>query len=102
MMVGVVSAKHAGVTTTAIALATAAVNVYDPLLVECDPAGGDLAAATGHPLDPGLLALAAAGRHTLDVETAVAHCQQLPTAVSVLMAPASSTPEPPASNGRPG
>jgi hypothetical protein len=89
MMVGVVAAKHAGATTTALALASAGVDIGSPLLVEADPAGGDLAASTGLSLEPGLLTLAANGRHSLDASTVDSHCQHLNTDVSLLFAPMS-------------
>lgn len=89
MMLGVVAAKHAGATTAAMALAAAAVDGAPPLLVEADPAGGDLAATTGASLDPGLLTLAAAGRRGLTEDAVLAHTQHLDSRVAVLFAPVS-------------
>lgn len=87
----VVSAKHSpGATTTAAALATAATDDGPVLLVEADPAGGDLAARHRLSLDPSLVSLAAAGRHRVDLDASVdGHCQPLPAGPTVLLAPAS-------------
>jgi Mrp family chromosome partitioning ATPase len=55
------------------------------LLVEADPAGGDLAARFGLPVEPGLATLAAAGRRALAPQLVEAHVQQgagLPMLVS--------------------
>lgn len=65
-VVALCSAKHSpGSTTLALALACAATEVDEPLplVVEADPAGGDLAAHLGLPVSPGLVGLAAAFRH---------------------------------------
>lgn len=51
------SVKSAGVTTTALLLAVLAAELR-PVLVECDPAGGDVAARRGLPTGPGLAELA--------------------------------------------
>jgi hypothetical protein len=59
---GLISPKHApGTTTASVALARAAGD--GALVIEADPAGGDIAARAGIPLEPGLLSMAAAGRH---------------------------------------
>ncbi len=78
-----------GVTTTAVALA--AVWPRRALLVEADPAGGDLvyrsAAAHGGPLDPntGLLSLAATARRGLAAEQVWDHAQPLAGGLEVLV-----------------
>ena len=62
-LVALVSAKRSpGVTTAAVALASVW-PVRPALVIECDPAGGDLAADAGLPLEPGLTSLAASRRH---------------------------------------
>ena len=66
-VVAIVGAKHSpGATTLAVALASAAPVDQRALVVEADPAGGDIAARAGMSLDPGLLTLAAAGRRGVD------------------------------------
>lgn len=83
-----VSAKHSpGVTTAALAFAAASAQDRATVVIEADPAGGDVAARVGLALDPGLVSLAAAGRHegrALNVEE---HCQPLPAGGSVVVAP---------------
>jgi hypothetical protein len=78
-----------GVTTTTLALA--AVWPRTALVVECDPAGGDLVyrlpEADGGPLDPnlGLLSLAAAARRSLDPEQVWQHAQTLAGGLDVVV-----------------
>lgn len=90
-LLAVVSAKHSpGATTTAAALATAATDDGPALLVEADPAGGDLAARHRLSLDPSLVSLAAAGRHRAELDASLDdHCQPLPAGPAVLLAPTS-------------
>jgi len=89
-VVAVVGSKHApGASTLAVALAALARGGQPVLVVEADPAGGDLAARSGLPLDPGLLTLAAAGRRGLTPQLIEAHTQVLPNGVPALLAPAS-------------
>lgn len=89
-LVCLLSAKHSpGVTTTAVALA-AAWPERCALVVECDPAGGDLAALTGLPLEPGLTTMAAAQRHGFTATDFAAHAQQLPAGVDAVVAPPSA------------
>jgi hypothetical protein len=86
------SAKHApGVTTCSLAFATAAVENGDVVLIEADPAGGDIAARNGLALDPGLASLAAAGRRGVNGDVVTAHTQALPSDVRVLVAPTAPT-----------
>jgi len=81
---GLVSAKHSpGVTTAAIALALATGD--GSVAIEADAAGGDLAARARLPIDPGLLTVAAAGRHSGSRLTL--HTQPLPSGVDVVIGP---------------
>lgn len=80
-VVALCSAKHSpGATTFALALACAATEVDQPvpLVVEADPAGGDLAAHLGLPVSPGLVGLAAAFRHEGSRPHVYSHAQLLP------------------------
>ena len=89
-LICLLSAKHSpGVTTAAVALA-AAWPERSALVVECDPAGGDLAALTGLSLEPGLTTMAAAQRHGLTATDLAAHAQQLPVGVDAIVAPPST------------
>lgn len=89
-IIGVVGSKHSpGATTLAVALACMSGPQERALLVEADPAGGDLAARTGRPLDPGLLSLAAAGRRGMSEGLLDAHTQTLSNGVTALLGPPS-------------
>lgn len=91
-VIGLVGGKHsAGVTTLALALAASARVEARPLVVEADPAGGDIAPRAGLGLDPGLLTLAAAGRHGLSESLIESHAQPFGNGVRVLVGP--SAPE---------
>ena len=80
--------KHApGATTLALTLAGLAGD--GALVVEADPQGGDIAARSGLPLDPGLLTLAAAARRGLTPQLLDAHTQQLASGAAALLAPSS-------------
>lgn len=82
------SAKHSpGVTTAGLALAAAWSSDASAVLVEADPAGGDLAARLRLALDPGLVSLAAAGRHQAAVLNVGAHTQPLPAGGLALVGP---------------
>lgn len=88
-LVCLLSAKHSpGVTTAAVALASVWPRRV-ALVVECDPAGGDLAALTGLSLEPGLTSLAAAQRHGLTATDFAAHAQRLPCGPHAIVAPLS-------------
>lgn len=89
-IIGVVGAKHSpGATTLAVTLACIPGGQERALLVEADPAGGDLAARTGRSLDPGLLSFAAAGRRGITEGLLDAHTQRLGNGVTVLLGPPS-------------
>src|SRR5437763_16071762 len=85
------SGKSAGVTTLALAVAARWPQPGAALLVEADPAGGDLAAGFGLRPAPGLTsAAAAAGTSGQDPRLPGGHVQQLPgVGVAVLLAAAS-------------
>jgi MinD-like ATPase involved in chromosome partitioning or flagellar assembly len=81
-LIAIASAKGSpGVTTTA--LAVAALWPRNSLMVECDPAGADVAyrmpGPEGEALDPqkGILSLAAAGRRSLHAGLLALHSQQI-------------------------
>ncbi len=82
--------RSCGVTTLALALAATWPAERRVLLVEADPVGGTLAAASGWPPEPSLVSLAAAARHALDPDLVWEHCQELPGGAAVLTGPASA------------
>jgi hypothetical protein len=90
-LIALTSAKHSpGVTTAALACATAWSAYHESLLVEADPAGGDLAARLLLPFDPDLVSLAAASRHHgAPASQLDAHLQPLPGGGSSLLGPGS-------------
>jgi hypothetical protein len=67
-----------GVTTAVAALAATWPADRSLVVVELDPAGGDLVVRFDLATDPGLVTLAAAGRRDLGAETLLAHTQVLP------------------------
>jgi hypothetical protein len=76
--------KHSpGVSTLATAVATIAAG----LVVEADPAGGDLAVRAGLPVEPGLASLAVAARSTLAAPMLAAQSQQLRSGIRLLAGP---------------
>ncbi len=86
------SVRSCGVTTLALGLAATWPNRSDSggrrlLLIEADPAGGTLAAASGWPPEPSLVSLAAAARRGGDPALVWEHCRQLPGGARVLVAP---------------
>ncbi|MDA8302175.1 MAG: hypothetical protein M0005_11705 [Actinomycetota bacterium] len=81
------SVRSCGTTTLAVALAATWPARRRVLLVELDPAGGTLAAASGWAAEPSLVSLAAAARRSSDPEAIWAHCQHLPGGAAVLAAP---------------
>ncbi|MGD9793834.1 MAG: hypothetical protein AB7V43_10170 [Acidimicrobiia bacterium] len=89
-VVAILGSKHSpGATTLAVALGAVTSADDDALVVEADPAGGDVAARAGLPLDPGLLTLAAAGRRGLTAALLDVHTQRLANGTPVLVAPSS-------------
>ncbi len=87
MLIAVGSVKGSpGVSTFCLALAARWPGTGRRVLVECDPAGGDLAARYGLALSPGLVSLAVARRGS-DVESVWPHTQVLPGGLPVLAAP---------------
>ncbi len=85
-----------GVTTAVAALAATWPAERDLVVVEIDPAGGDLVVRFDLATEPGLVTLAAAGRRELAPDTLLSHTQALPAAVTegapsrrVLVAPVS-------------
>ncbi len=66
-----------GVTTAVAALAATWPVDRELVVVEVDPAGGDLAVRFDLAPEPGLVSLAAAGRRELGPDTLVAHTQDL-------------------------
>lgn len=82
------SVRSCGVTTLALGMATTWPADQRVLLVEADPAGGTLAAASGWPAEPSLVTLAAAARRGGDPALVWEHCHQLPGGVPALAAPA--------------
>ncbi len=81
-----------GVSTFSLALAARWPGAAKRVLVECDPAGGDLAARYDLALLPGLVSLAAARRGSgaatgADGESLWSHTQVLPGGLPVLVAP---------------
>jgi MinD-like ATPase involved in chromosome partitioning or flagellar assembly len=77
-----------GVTTTCLALATAWPGRERRLLIEADPAGGDLCPWLGLPAAPGLTSLAAAARHDHGRGLAWQHSRELPGGLNLVTAPA--------------
>lgn len=63
VVVGYVKSRP-GATTTALGLAAVLPEAARPIVVECDPGGGDLAARHGLTVSPGLVELATATRAT--------------------------------------
>lgn len=88
MVIAVCSLKGApGVTTLAVALAARWPTPVRPVLVECDPSGGSLAARFGLVAAPGLVSLTAAARQNRDLMLLWTHTQALPGGVPVVVAP---------------
>jgi hypothetical protein len=75
-----------GATTFVVALAARWASGESAVVVEADPAGGDLAKRFGHYPEPGLVALATAGRRRGTEAPVVA--QHLALGVDVVLAPA--------------
>ncbi|WP_329072672.1 MinD/ParA family ATP-binding protein [Amycolatopsis sp. NBC_01480] len=88
MLIALASLKGSpGVTTFAAALAARWPAQTRGLLVECDPAGGDLAMRFGLPAEPSLVSLAAATRRTGDPAVVWEHAHAMPGGASTIPAP---------------
>src|SRR5262249_35676958 len=90
MLVAVCSLKGSpGVTTLATALGARWPGRENPIVVEVDPAGGDLMARFRLPDTPGLVSLAAAarGRGQADQDLVTQHTQLLPGGLRVVLGP---------------
>jgi len=94
-VIAVTSVKHSpGATTLALALVAAwasgpASGDRRAVLVEADPAGGDLAGRIGLPLEPGLVSLATSARHPGAPVDVAGHLQLLPAGGQVVLGPTS-------------
>lgn len=94
-VIAVTSVKHSpGATTLALALVAAAsagraAAERQAVLVEADPAGGDLAGRIGLALEPGLVSLAASARHPGSPVDIADHAQPLPCGGLVVLGPTS-------------
>ena len=87
MLIALGSVKSSpGVTTSALALAA-----FRPgsagVVIEADPAGGDVKAWRGLAGEPGLAALAAEARRSADAGLAAVHASELPGGLRVVAAP---------------
>jgi hypothetical protein len=77
-----------GVTTTALGLAARWPRGEQPVVVECDPAGGDLLARLRLETSPGLVSLAAAARRGVEPGLVWQHAQRMPGGLPVVVGPA--------------
>jgi len=77
-----------GVTTAAVGLAAGWPSGEQPVVVECDPAGGDLLGRYRLETAPGLMSLAAAARHRAELGLVWQHTQRLPGGLPVIVGPA--------------
>lgn len=92
MLVGIGSLKGFGATTLTVALA-ARWPKANAVVVEADPAGGDLAFRFGHHREPGLAELAADARRSGSGVDLAAYAQRLPVGVDVVFgSPAPAAP----------
>jgi hypothetical protein len=88
MLVAVISLKGSpGVTTFSVALAARWPSPARTVLVEADPAGGDVATRFSLACSPGLVSLAAAARRSADPQLIWQHTQALPGGLPVVVAP---------------
>jgi hypothetical protein len=83
-VVSLCSVRSCGVTTLALSLTATWPPGHRVLLVEADPAGGTLAAASGWPAEPSLMSLAAAARRGGEAAMVWEHCNELPGGAAVL------------------
>jgi hypothetical protein len=88
MVIAVCSVKGSpGVTTLSVALAARWPALGSPIVVECDPSGGSIAARFGLTAAPGLVSLTAAARRDRDLLSLWQHTQSLPGELPVVVAP---------------
>lgn len=90
MLIAIGSVKGSpGVTTLAVALAARwpVQGPGRPVVVECDPSGGSLAARFGLRTAPGLVSLTAAARQDTEPGLLWAHTQPLPGGLPAVVAP---------------
>jgi hypothetical protein len=88
MLIALASLKGSpGVTSLGVALTAAWPGDLQRAFVECDPAGGDIAARYSLPLSPGLIGLAAATRRDSNLHAVWAHTQTLPDGTPVVVGP---------------
>lgn len=91
MLIALTSLKGSpGVTTFAVALAANWAVAVRRLVIECDPAGGDLAQRFGLAPSPGLLSLAAVARQPTGPDVVWNHTQTLAGQLPVVAGPAGS------------
>jgi MinD-like ATPase involved in chromosome partitioning or flagellar assembly len=86
-VVALASVKGApGVTTTVLALGSAWPAHRAVIVMECDPAGGDISARRGLAAEPNLVSLAAAVRRSRghSATNLADHCQQLPGGLRIV------------------
>lgn len=87
-LVAVCSLKGSpGVTTAALGLAGCWPVGHRPLVVECDPGGGDLLARFRLDMTPGLVSLVAAARRATEPGLVWQHAQRLPGGLPVVVGP---------------
>lgn len=88
MLLCLASLKGApGVTTLCVALAARWPDPWQAVVIEADPAGGDLAPRYRLPVMPGLVSLAAAARRSTDPELVSEHVQLLAGGLPVVAGP---------------
>lgn len=88
MLIAVCSLKGSpGATTLATALGARWPAQENPIVVEADPAGGDLMARFRLPDSPGLVSLAAAARRSTDATLLFQHAQPLPGGLRAVLGP---------------
>ncbi|GAB2796114.1 hypothetical protein [Streptomyces daliensis] len=91
-LVAVCSVKGSpGVTTACVALGARWPEAEHPVVVEVDPAGGDLLARWRLAMSPGLVSLAAASRRTAEPGLVWQHTQRLPGGLPVVAGPVGAT-----------
>lgn len=89
MLVALCSVKGSpGVTTFALAMAACSPSGVQPIVVECDPAGGDIFVRFRLEPVPGLVSLAAAARRGVEPGVLAQHTQRLPGGLPVVVGPA--------------